>query len=53
MKITHALILFAAFDFLLIGQNDAIAHTAHLSGVVAGLLLGLQYRKKQRQYRFM
>lgn len=53
MKITYALILFAALDFLLIGQNDAIAHTAHLSGVVAGLALGFQYRKRQRQYRFM
>ncbi|VVB85940.1 Rhomboid protease GlpG [uncultured archaeon] len=40
MKITYALILFALLDLLFIGSGDAIARSAHLSGVVAGLLMG-------------
>ncbi|MCE8427446.1 MAG: rhomboid family intramembrane serine protease [Candidatus Methanoperedens sp.] len=40
MKITYALIFFAMFDLLFIGSGDAIARSAHLSGLVAGLLFG-------------
>jgi membrane associated rhomboid family serine protease len=40
MKITHALILFALLDLVLIGSGDLIARSAHLSGVVAGLVMG-------------
>ncbi len=34
-------ILFALIDFLMIGSGDMIAHTAHLSGLLFGLLAGM------------
>lgn len=40
MNITHALIFFALLDLLFIGSGDAIARSAHLSGVIVGLLMG-------------
>lgn len=40
MKITHAVVLLAAFDILMSGSGDMIAHTAHLSGLLGGLLIG-------------
>ena len=40
MKITYSLIFFALLDLLFIGSGDAIARSAHLSGVLAGLLIG-------------
>ncbi len=40
MKITYALIFFALFDLIFFSSGDAIAHSAHLSGVVAGLVIG-------------
>ncbi|MCW7076649.1 MAG: rhomboid family intramembrane serine protease [Candidatus Syntrophoarchaeum sp.] len=40
MKITYAVLFFAAFDILMAGSGDMIAHTAHLSGLVGGLLIG-------------
>jgi len=40
MKITHAVLLLAAFDILMSGTGDMIAHTAHLSGLLGGLLIG-------------
>lgn len=50
MKIIHALILFALLDLLFIGSSgDFIARSAHLSGVVAGLLIG-KYLKKTGKY---
>ncbi len=49
MKITHALIFFALLDLLFIGSGDAIARSAHLSGLVAGLLMGKNI-KKMGQY---
>lgn len=51
MKITYALIFFALLDLLFIGSGDAIARSAHLSGVVAGLVMGKQI-KKRGQYRY-
>ncbi len=45
MKITYALIFFALFDLLFLGSGDAIAHSAHLSGVVAGLVIGKHIKK--------
>jgi len=54
MRIKHALILFAILDFMLIGTNDMIAHTAHLSGIAVGLYMGLRIRgmkKKRGTYR--
>ncbi len=49
MKIAEALIFFALFDLLLIGSTDPIARSAHLSGVVTGLIIG-KYLKKKGQY---
>lgn len=40
LKITYALILFAALDILLINANTGIASAAHLAGVVIGLIYG-------------
>lgn len=51
MRITHALILFALFDFALLGSNDMIAHTAHLSGIFVGLLMGSRIKRAQARYR--
>ncbi|MFA4956635.1 MAG: rhomboid family intramembrane serine protease [Candidatus Methanoperedens sp.] len=50
MKITIALIFFALFDLLFIGSSgDLVARSAHLSGVVAGLVIG-KYLKKTGKY---
>lgn len=49
MRIWHALILFVLIDFIYLGSNDMVAHTAHLSGVLVGLLMG--YRIKQDNKR--
>ncbi len=50
MKITHALIFFALLDLLFIGSaGDMIARSAHLSGVIAGLVIG-KHIKKTRSY---
>jgi membrane associated rhomboid family serine protease len=50
MKITYALIFFALFDLLFIGSSgDLVARSAHLSGVVAGLVIG-KYLKKTGKY---
>ncbi len=45
MKITYALIMFALLDLIFFSSGDAIAHSAHLSGVVAGLVMGRQIKK--------
>jgi hypothetical protein len=50
MKIIHALILFALLDFVLLNANDMIAHTAHLSGIFVGLLMGSRIKRAQRRY---
>ncbi|SFM22443.1 hypothetical protein SAMN04488696_0439 [Methanolobus profundi] len=50
MQITHALVLFALFDFILLGSNDMIAHTAHLSGILVGLLMGSRIKRAQMRY---
>jgi hypothetical protein len=52
MQITHALILFVLLDFLLLGSNDMIAHTAHLSGVLVGLLMGSRIKRAQIRYNY-
>ncbi len=48
MKITHALIFFALLDLIFIGSGDLIARSAHLSGVVAGLIMGKQIKEKKQ-----
>jgi len=50
MKITHALILFALLDFALLGADDMIAHSAHLSGIFVGLLMGMRIKRAQKKY---
>jgi len=47
MKLKHALVLFALFDFLMINSSDMIAHTAHLSGIFVGLYMGFRIKKIQ------
>jgi len=46
MKITHAVILFAIMDFLLMGSGDMIAHAAHLSGLLVGLVYGMRLKRR-------
>ena len=41
IEIWIVLILFALYDFFMIGSPDMIAHTAHLSGLFFGLLAGM------------
>ncbi len=48
MKITYALIMFALLDILFFNSGDAIAHSAHLSGVVAGLVIGRRIKRTGR-----
>ncbi len=47
MKITYAVILFAAMDILLIGADDMVARTAHLSGLFVGIVYGMRLKKLQ------
>jgi membrane associated rhomboid family serine protease len=49
MKITYALIFFVLLDILLNSSGDLVAHSAHLSGVVAGLVIG-KYLKNTGKY---
>ncbi|MDG6244320.1 MAG: rhomboid family intramembrane serine protease [Methanolobus sp.] len=50
MRITHALLLFAFLDFILLGADDMIAHSAHLSGIFVGLLMGFRIKRAQIRY---
>lgn len=50
MKIIHALILFILLDSILLNANDMIAHTAHLSGALIGLLMGSRIKRAQAKY---
>ncbi|MHC1584282.1 MAG: rhomboid family intramembrane serine protease [Methanosarcinales archaeon] len=52
MQITHALILFALVDFFMMESGDAIAHIAHLSGLVVGLVAGYHLRRSRRGLRY-
>lgn len=45
MKILYAVILFAIFDLLLFTM-PGIAHAAHLTGLVIGVVMGYWYKKK-------
>ncbi|HEX7575608.1 MAG TPA: rhomboid family intramembrane serine protease [Candidatus Methanoperedens sp.] len=48
-KITYALIFFVLLDLFLSSSGDLVAHSAHLSGVVAGLVMG-RYLKKTGKF---
>lgn len=50
MQIKYALLLFTLLDFALIGSNDMVAHTAHLSGILVGLFMGLHIKNKMQRY---
>jgi uncharacterized protein len=50
MKLKYALLLFALLDFLMINSSDMIAHTAHLSGILVGLYMGLRIKNTQHRY---
>lgn len=45
LEMWMAVILFAFFDFIMIGSGDMIAHTAHLSGLFFGLLAGVMLKE--------
>lgn len=45
MRLKHALLLFAVFDFLMVNSTDMIAHTAHLSGLFVGLYMGYRIKR--------
>ena len=49
MEIWMVLVLFAIYDFVMIGSNDMIAHTAHLSGLFFGLLAGMSLKRASAQ----
>ncbi|WP_048137536.1 rhomboid family intramembrane serine protease [Methanosarcina horonobensis] len=50
MRLKHALLLFAIFDFLMVNSSDMIAHTAHLSGLFVGLYMGFRMKKIHEKY---
>jgi len=50
MKLKYALVLFALFDFIMVNSADMIAHTAHLSGILVGLYMGLRIKRAQKRY---
>lgn len=52
MKIKYTLVLFALLDFIQLGSPDMVAHTAHLSGLFVGLLMGMRFRKTYGSRRF-
>jgi len=45
LDIWIVVIFFAIYDFLSIGSGDAVAHTAHLSGLFFGLFAGLYLKR--------
>jgi membrane associated rhomboid family serine protease len=45
MEIWMVVVLFALFDFIILGSGDMIAHTAHLSGLFFGLVAGMWLKK--------
>lgn len=49
MRLKHALVLFALFDFFMVNSSDMIAHTAHLSGLFVGLYMGLRIKNLQEK----
>lgn len=48
LKIRHALILFALWDLFLLPHGGPVANSAHLSGVLIGLIYGYILKKKQK-----
>ncbi|MBC7114871.1 MAG: hypothetical protein PWR13_1273 [Archaeoglobi archaeon] len=48
VPISAAVVLFAFLDFILMGSGDAIAHGAHLSGLLAGVIWGFYLSRRRR-----
>jgi hypothetical protein len=46
LQIWMVVIFFAVFEFLMIPVPDMIAHTAHLSGLLVGVLAGMRLKRK-------
>ncbi len=51
MKLIYAILLFIAWDLLLRAFGAPIANTAHLAGLITGLIYGYFLRKKSAIYR--
>ncbi len=51
MKIKYALLLFVLLDFALIGSADMVAHTAHLSGALVGIFIGIRLKRSMAGYK--
>jgi hypothetical protein len=49
LKIRHALILFALWDVFLLPYGGPIANSAHLSGLVLGVLYGFKLKGEQKK----
>lgn len=45
LDIWIVVIFFAIYDFLMVGSGDAVAHTAHLSGLFFGLFAGMYLKR--------
>ena len=45
MEMWMVLVLFAIYDFVMVGSADMIAHTAHLSGLFFGLFAGMSLKR--------
>jgi membrane associated rhomboid family serine protease len=45
LDIWIVVILFAVYDFLMVGSGDSVAHTAHLSGLFFGLFAGMYLKR--------
>jgi membrane associated rhomboid family serine protease len=50
LSIRYAVVLFAVIDFLMVGTADSVAHAAHLTGLVVGLLFGYSMKRQPRYY---
>lgn len=50
LSIRWAVVLFAVIDFVMMGTGDSIAHVAHLTGLVVGLIAGYMMKRQPRYY---
>lgn len=50
LRIQYAVILFAIMDFSMMGTGDSIAHAAHLTGLLVGLVFGYMMRNQPQVY---
>lgn len=50
LRIQYAVVLFALMDFALSGTGDSIAHAAHLTGLLVGLIFGYFMMGQHKSY---